>query len=101
MQTSRCHHGKTMVFDNLKRNLRHFDVKKVEDVQLFNIKMKATFVVPESQCTDIIFCKIHGHFNMTISMTILKRSCILALIQDLNNSYLTWTLSLHIVNQIF
>ena len=40
MQVSRCHYGKTMVFDNSKRNLRHFDVKKVEDAQLFNIKMK-------------------------------------------------------------
>ena len=40
MQISLCHHGKTTVLDNLKGNLRHFDVKKVEDVQLFSIKMK-------------------------------------------------------------
>ena len=30
----------TMVSDNFKRNLHHFNMKKVEHVQLFHIKMK-------------------------------------------------------------
>ena len=40
VQISRCRHGKTIVFDNFKRNLHHFNMKKVEHVQLFKIKMK-------------------------------------------------------------
>ena len=40
MQISRCRQNKTMVSDNFKRNLHHFNMKKVEHVQLFNIKMK-------------------------------------------------------------
>ena len=58
MQISRCRQDKTMVSDNFKRNLHHFNMKKVEHVQLLHIKMK------EDQI--IIFCKIHGHFNMII-----------------------------------
>ena len=40
MQISRRHQGKTMVFDNFKRNLHNFDMKKVEHVQIFHIKVK-------------------------------------------------------------
>ena len=40
MQISRCLQDKTMVPDNFKRNLHHFNMKKVEHVQLFHIKMK-------------------------------------------------------------
>ena len=40
MQISLCSQDKTMVFDNFKRNLHHFNMKKVEHVQLFHIKMK-------------------------------------------------------------
>ena len=40
MQISRCHQDKTMVSDNFKRNLHHFNMKKVEHVQLFYIKIK-------------------------------------------------------------
>ena len=40
MQISRCRQDKTMVSDNFKRNLHHFNMKKVEHVQLFHIKMK-------------------------------------------------------------
>ena len=58
MQISHCHQDKTMVCDSFKRNLHHFNMKKYEHVQLFHIKMK------EDQI--IIFCKIRGHFNMTI-----------------------------------
>ena len=57
MYISLCRQDKTMVSDNFKRNL-HFNMKKVEHVQLFHIKMKEDEIV--------IFCKIHGHFNMII-----------------------------------
>ena len=40
MQISRCRQDKTMVSDNFKRILHHFNMKKVEHVQLFHIKMK-------------------------------------------------------------
>ena len=40
MQISLCHQDKTMVSDNFNRNLHHFNMKKVEHVQLFCIKMK-------------------------------------------------------------
>ena len=40
MQISRCRQDKTIVSDNFKRNLRHSNIKKVEHVQLFHIKMK-------------------------------------------------------------
>ena len=41
MQISRCRQDKTMVSDNFKsKNLHHFNMKKVEHVQLFHIKMK-------------------------------------------------------------
>ena len=40
MQISRCRQDKTMVSDNFTRNLHHFNMKKVEHVQLFHIKMK-------------------------------------------------------------
>ena len=40
MQFFRCRQDKTMVCVNFKRNLHHFNVKKVEHVQLFHIKMK-------------------------------------------------------------
>ena len=39
-QFSRCRHDKTMVYDNFKRNLHHFNMEKVEHVQLLDIKMK-------------------------------------------------------------
>ena len=32
MQISRCHQDKTMVSDDFKRNLHHFNMKKVEHV---------------------------------------------------------------------
>ena len=34
-----CCQDKTMVSDNFKRNLHHVNMKKVEHVQLFHIKM--------------------------------------------------------------
>ena len=40
MQISRLPPDKTIVSDNFKRNLHHFNMKKVEHVQLFHIKMK-------------------------------------------------------------
>ena len=40
MKICRCCQGKTMVSDNFKRDLHHFDMKKVEHVQLLSIKMK-------------------------------------------------------------
>ena len=40
MQISRCRQDKTMVSDNFKRNLHHFNMKKVEHVQLFILKWK-------------------------------------------------------------
>ena len=40
MQISHCRQDKTMVSDDFKRNLHHFNMKKVEHVQLFHIKMK-------------------------------------------------------------
>ena len=40
MQISCCHQDKTIVSDNFKRNLHHFNKKKVEHVQLFYVKMK-------------------------------------------------------------
>ena len=40
MQISCCRKDKAMVSDNFKRNLHHFNMKKVEHVQLFHIKMK-------------------------------------------------------------
>ena len=40
MQISRCRHDKTMVSDNFKTNIHHFDMKKVEYAQLFHIKME-------------------------------------------------------------
>ena len=40
MQISRCHQDKAMVSDNFKRNLYHFNMKEVEHIQLFHIKMK-------------------------------------------------------------
>ena len=40
MQISRCcRQYKTMVYDGFKRNLNHFNMKKVEHVQLFHIKI--------------------------------------------------------------
>ena len=39
MQISRCRQDRTMVSDNFKRNLHHFNMKKVEHVELFHIKM--------------------------------------------------------------
>ena len=39
-QISRCRQGKTAVPDNFKRNLHHFNMKKVEHVQLFHIRTK-------------------------------------------------------------
>ena len=49
MQISRCHWAKTMVLDNFKRNLHHFNMKKVEHFQLFHLKTKGHEI--------IIFCK--------------------------------------------
>ena len=40
MQISRCSEDKTKVSGNFKRNLHHFNMKKVEHVQLFHTKMK-------------------------------------------------------------
>ena len=40
MQISCCRQDKTTVSDNFKRHLHHFNMKKVEHVQLFRIKMK-------------------------------------------------------------
>ena len=40
MQISRCRQDKTMVSDNFKKKRHHFNMKKVEHVQLFHIKMK-------------------------------------------------------------
>ena len=40
IQISRCHQDKTMVSDDFKRNLHHFNMKKMEPVQLFHIKMR-------------------------------------------------------------
>ena len=40
MQISRCHQDKRMVSNNLKRHFHHFNIKKVEHVQLTHIKMK-------------------------------------------------------------
>ena len=40
MQISHCRQDKTMVSDDFKRNLHHFNMKKVEHVQPFHIKMK-------------------------------------------------------------
>ena len=40
MLISSCLQDKAMVFDDFKRNLRHFNMKKVEHVQLFHMKMK-------------------------------------------------------------
>ena len=40
MQISRCHQDKTIVSDNFKKILHHFNIKKVEHVQLFHIKMQ-------------------------------------------------------------
>ena len=40
METSSCRQDKTMVSDNFKRNLCHFNMKKVEHVRLFHVKMK-------------------------------------------------------------
>ena len=40
MQIFHCRQDETMVSDNFKINLHHFDMKKVEHVQLFHIKMK-------------------------------------------------------------
>ena len=40
MQIFRCGQDKTMVSDDFKRNLHHFNMKKVEHVQLFHTKMK-------------------------------------------------------------
>ena len=57
-----------MVSNNSKRNLHHFNMKKVEHVQLFHIKMKEEHVqlfhIKMKEDQIIIFCKIHGHFNM-------------------------------------
>ena len=58
MQISRCRQDKSIVSDNFKRNPHHFNMKKVEHVQPFRIKMKEDSI--------IIFCKFHGHFNMII-----------------------------------
>ena len=40
MQISRCRQDKIMVPDSFERNLHHFNMKKVEHVQLLHIKMK-------------------------------------------------------------
>ena len=40
VQISCCRHDKAMVPDNFKRNLYCFNMKEVEHVQLFHIKMK-------------------------------------------------------------
>ena len=40
MQISRCRQDKTIVSDSFKRNLHHFNMKKVDHVQLFHNKMK-------------------------------------------------------------
>ena len=40
MQLSCCRRDKTVMSANFKRNLHHFKMKKVEHVQLFQIKMK-------------------------------------------------------------
>ena len=40
MRISRCRQDETLVPDNFKRNLHHFNVKKIEDVHFFLIKMK-------------------------------------------------------------
>ena len=40
MQISPCCQDKTMVSDNFKRNLHDFNMKKVEQVQLFHVKVK-------------------------------------------------------------
>ena len=40
MQISRCRQDKTIVSGNFKRNLHHFNMMKVEHVQLFHVKMK-------------------------------------------------------------
>ena len=38
MQTSRCRRDKTMVSDNFKRNLHHFNMKKVDMFNFFILK---------------------------------------------------------------
>ena len=40
MEISSCDQDKIMVRDNFKRNIHHFEMNKVEHVQLFHIKMK-------------------------------------------------------------
>ena len=45
MQISRCRQDKTIVSENFKRNLHHFNMKKVEHVRLFHIKMKDIFIL--------------------------------------------------------
>ena len=40
MEISSCSQDKTVVSDNFKRNLHHFNKKRVERVQLFHIEMK-------------------------------------------------------------
>ena len=45
-QTSCCCQDKTMVSDNFKRNLYHFNMRKVEHGQLFHIKMKVFVKYP-------------------------------------------------------
>ena len=40
IQISSCGQNETKVSDDLKRNLHHFNMKKVELAQCFHIKMK-------------------------------------------------------------
>ena len=40
MHISDCCQDETILPDNFKRNPHHFNIKKVEHVQLFHIKMK-------------------------------------------------------------
>ena len=37
---SRCRQDQAIVSDNFKRNLHHFNMKKVKHVQFFHVKMK-------------------------------------------------------------
>ena len=71
MQFSCCRQDKAMLWDNLKRNLHHFNMKKLSMFNFFTLKWK--------RIKSSFFCKIHGYFNMIIYLKIiLKSSSILA-----------------------
>ena len=65
MQISRCRQDKTVLSDNFKRNLHHFNMIKVEQAHLFDIKMKQSLFVK---------------YTFILTWSFLKWSCILALI---------------------